>query len=879
MADVVGWVCRRPRLVLACAAVLSAVLSVYAARNLGVNADPQSMVSEDLPFRVAEREFNDAFRAATDEFLMLVDGESAAVAGRAAEALAERLRAQPELFERVIVVGGGAFYDRNALLYLDLPELERFVDRLAAVQPFLAEIARDPSLVGLTGLLRQASAAQRAGEDLGMDLAGVLDRVSVAAEAAREGRDAPDPWGDALIGGEMSEAARHRVVSAIARRRYDQLLNAEPVVAAIRAAAEDLGITPEHGVELRLTGTEVLNYEELQLVTRQGRWVGIVSFALFAISVSFALRSPGVVFAQLAALGASLVWTNAFAAAAVGELNQVSVVFNVLIVGLGGELGIHYCMRYAELAATGLSRSEALVETARSIGSSLVSSAGTTSIGFLVFLPTDYRGVAELGLISGGGVLLSLLATVTVLPALLSLVTPPRPRPARSWMLRLEHFPVRRARAIRWGALAVGVAAALIAPRIEFDHNPIHLRDPASPAVQAFRDLVARSEVTPWAIDVVMPSLGEAQQLAQRLEALPPVKAAVTLADFVPAQQEEKREVLADAALFLPPVTHSAPAPGAAAQLTALAELERELVRPGGPAAPRLAAAKQRLARALASFRAAAEAAGSPEPLLARLNANTVGSLPEQLADLADSLAPEEVTLESLPEELRSQMLAPDGRARIQVFPVKDVFEGEALDEFMDAVSAVAPNVTGAAVNLVAWGEVTSGAMEQALAVGVACMFGFLFLLWRNVWDSLLAFFPLALAALVCVAIMVLLGVPFNFANVIVLPMLIGMGVDNGVHLVHRHRTNPEEVDVLGTSTARAVFYAALVTVLCFGSLAFASHRGMAALGQMLTLGVAATLVCYVVVLPAVLALDDERRRRRRAERAAQPPAVQPPAA
>jgi predicted RND superfamily exporter protein len=138
----------------------------------------------------------------------------------------------------------------------------------------------------------------------------------------------------------------------------------------------------------------------------------------------------------------------------------------------------------------------------------------------------------------------------------------------------------------------------------------------------------------------------------------------------------------------------------------------------------------------------------------------------------------------------------------------------------------------------------------------------FLVLLWRSVWDALLAFFPLALAALLTCAALVLIGQPFNFANVIVLPMLIGMGVDNGVHLVHRHRTNPEEVDVLGTSTARAVFYSNLTTVLTFGSLALASHRGMAAIGWLLSVGVAITLVCYVVVLPAVLEWDDRRRRR-----------------
>jgi uncharacterized protein len=141
----------------------------------------------------------------------------------------------------------------------------------------------------------------------------------------------------------------------------------------------------------------------------------------------------------------------------------------------------------------------------------------------------------------------------------------------------------------------------------------------------------------------------------------------------------------------------------------------------------------------------------------------------------------------------------------------------------------------------------------------------FLLLLWRSVWDTVLAFFPLALAALVTCAVLILFGQPFNFTNVIVLPMLVGMGVDNGVHLVHRHRAAPDEIDVLASSTARAVFFAALTTVLSFGSLAFASHRGLASFGQMLTVGVLVTLVCYVVVLPAVLEWDDRRRSRPRA--------------
>jgi predicted RND superfamily exporter protein len=230
--------------------------------------------------------------------------------------------------------------------------------------------------------------------------------------------------------------------------------------------------------------------------------------------------------------------------------------------------------------------------------------------------------------------------------------------------------------------------------------------------------------------------------------------------------------------------------------------------------------------------------------------------------ELTPLLAPQTVALDDLPAPLREQMLAPDGRARIEVLARDDLSDSHALERFVDQVRAVAPDATGPAVWLVEWGRVTWRAMVGALVGAVAVMLCFLVLLWRSVWDPLLAFFPLALASVLTCASLVLLGRPFNFANVIVLPMLIGMGVDNGVHLVHRHRTNPDEVDVLATSTARAVFYAAVTTILSFGSLAFASHGGMAAIGTLLTIGVGWTLVCYVIVLPAVLAWDDARRRR-----------------
>jgi hypothetical protein len=328
----------------------------------------------------------------------------------------------------------------------------------------------------------------------------------------------------------------------------------------------------------------------------------------------------------------------------------------------------------------------------------------------------------------------------------------------------------------------------------------------------------------------------------------------------VPGQQEEKRELLETMALFVPERSPPAGRGGTAPPIAALEKLAGALA-PAKPApvAPAQAASEARLREALGELLAAIRAAPDPAPLLAQLDRNLVASLPEQLEDLRIALRPEPVTLATLPPELRDPMLSETGRARIQVFPKKDLSDSANLEEFMDGVTAIAPESTGPAVGLVEWGRVTSGAMQQAMAVGFVATLIFLFLLWRNLWDTLLAFFPLLLAGLLTCAVMVLAGWSFNFANVIVLPMLLGMGIDNGVHLVHRHRTHPEEGDVLATSTARAIWLSAITTILTFGSLAFASHRGMASLGQMLTLGVAATLVCYVVVLPAVLEWDDRR--------------------
>jgi len=864
-----GWwvaaVVRRAGFTLALVGVLTVAVAAYAALNLGIDTDTRKLINPKLDFQERQRDLARIFHSVADGVLVVIDAESPTAAGRAADDLAARLAPRTDLFSAIDVPGGGPFFAKNALLYLSTDQLEDLTDRLSKVQPFLAEIARDQSLVGVADLLRKALEAARDGNATGFDLAAALDRVTAVVEAAADGKRAVDPWGSALFGGAAGAEARQRVVGLRPVSDDGMLALGAPELEAIDDARRDLGLTRDRGFRVRVTGEPVMNYEELGAVAKQSRFVAVVSFLLFSATIVFALRSARLVAAACGSLGVSLLWTNGVAAATVHDLNMISAAFNVLIVGLGGEFGIHFAMRYLEFAGKGLRRDAAAVETAKSIGESLLSSAVTTSIGFFMFLFTDFTGVAQLGLIAGTGMFISFASTMTVMPALLTIgdhEAKVRVPATPAWLTRLDRLPIRYARGVRIAAVVIACIAIALLPRIRFDYNLTRLHDVTLESVKTFQELLSSTAKSPWTADVIAADLDAAAALASRFEALPSVAEARTVLDFVPVDQEEKLEIIETAALFVPMTIGAGPSRSDEERRTALSRLAGE-ARAFATGTGEVAAATGRLDVAVTRFLAGSGREDGQPAVLARLERDLVGSLPGQIRDLQMLMQPKTVTRADLPPDLTRQMLAADGRARVQLTPREDIGDSRALDRFVGEVRKLADDASGLAVYAVEWGEVTWHAMLAALFGGFFCMLVFLVVLWRSVWDALLAFFPLALAALLTCAALVVLDVPFNFANVIVLPLLIGMSVDSGVHLVHRHRTNPEEADVLGTSTARAVFYSALTTMLSFASLAFTPHGGIAAIGQMLTIGVALVLICYVVVLPAWLVWDDERRAAR----------------
>jgi hopanoid biosynthesis associated RND transporter like protein HpnN len=855
---------RMALLVVLLAVAATAGLGYYAVNNMGMNTSTEDMLSPELPFRQRQKEFKAVFPQLSNSIVAVIDGANIDLAEDAAQALEAKLRDLPDLFRQIYRPGGSDYFVQNGLLYLDTEELGDLADRLADAQPLLTDLAQDPSLRGFFGVLGLAADEIADGAEVPAGLVDVFERVSESIEARSAGAPGRLSWSELMRGGDISAEDRRRFIIIWPKLDFSQLQPAGPAMAAVRTAGKELGFGADSGVRLRLTGSSPYRHEELESVKNGAGLAGIISLGLVTGLLVWGLGSATLVIATLLTLIAGLVWTAAFAAFAVGHLNLISVAFTVLFIGLGVDFGIHFCLRYREAAVDGAAHAEALRRAAGGVGGALTLATAAAAIGFFSFLPTAFVGVSELGLISGGGMFIALFANLTLLPALLSM----RPAKLRSGHgVRLpttafEGLIERRARVIVWGALLLGIAALAAVPSARFDLDPLKLRDPATESVQTALELEQEAGRVPYTIDILADDMAAAAALAGRLEALPEVDEALTLHDFVPKHQDEKLDIIDEAALFLSALLmepEPVEPPSAAERRQALAKFRTKLdgliaSDGGGPAG----APARRLSAAFAQF----EAGASSDADYRALESAMIASLPKRLAHLRRSLSAGPVTLDDLPEDLRSRRMAADGRARIEVYAEQNIRDPVHLHRFVDAVRELAPEATDTPVVIVEAGNAVVAAFQQATLSAVVLIALLLLVLLRNVRDAAFVLAPLALAAVLTVATTVLLDMPFNFANVIVLPLLLGLGVASGVHLMLRYRRDAGAGQLLRTSTPRAVMFRALTTVGSFGSLAISSHRGTASMGLLLTIALLYTLVCSLVVLPAML----KRRAARQAE-------------
>ncbi|MBP2291684.1 MMPL family transporter [Azospirillum rugosum] len=836
----VGACIRHALIVLFLALAAAGALGWTAATRLGMDTDVAKLIAADLPWRERELTFDRLFPQEVDLLAVVVDGQAPDLADHAATAIAERLRTRTDLFKTVRMPGSGPFFERNGILFLPTEEIRALTDRLIEAQPLIGVLAADPSARGLFGVLDRMLEGVERKQATMAQIAAPLDAVGAAVGAALQGRTEPVAWSTLLTGRDPAPEELRRFVLAQPILDFDELEAAAKPTGFIRDTVRQLGLTPDHGVRVRITGSVALNDEEFATVSEGAGESLALSAVLVLVILFLAVRSPRLIVPIMVTLVVGLVCTAGFAALAVGTLNPISVAFAVMFIGIAVDFGIQVCVRYREQRFNISEPDAAMRATGREVGRPLLLAAATTAAGFLAFVPTAYVGVSQLGLIAGAGMVIAVLLNLTLLPALLTLF---HPSPER------EHVGIAAARPLdrallrhRRAVLAVAGLAALgsvaLLTQLRFDFNPLNLQNPHTEAMSTMRDLMDSPRTSPFSIEVVTPNVKAAAELADRLSTLPEVGEVISVSGFVPEDQPAKLALLADAAQFIGPTLALAgtePPPTTDDIRKAAAEVAARLVRVG---APERAEALQRLAK-------------SDDATVQRAATAMTTGLKARLDGIAAILDAQPVTLDSLPPDLVRDYVAPDGRARVTVFPKGDSHDNATIVRFVDAVRAVAPQATGVAVTIQESGDTISAAFLRAAVLALVAVTVLLALALRRVRDVVLVVAPLVLALLLTMGLCVLVGLSLNYANIIALPLLLGIGVAFNIYFVVNWRAGHGEP--LASPTARAVLFSALTTAAAFGTLALSHHPGTASMGLLLCIALGCTLLTAVFVLPALL--------------------------
>jgi hopanoid biosynthesis associated RND transporter like protein HpnN len=841
---------RRHAAPVVCLGILLAVFAGWTAwTQLRVSTDTDLLFKSTLPWRQHAVEMNHDFPQFQNLLVAVIDARIPEEADATAAELAARMSADTAHFHAVRRPDSNPFLNREGLLFLQLKQLSALMDQTIDAQPFLGQLVADPSARGLFAALSLLGMGVTQGDaDLTPYLAPIRAFHQAMADALA-GDPKPLSWQTLLGGGLAALAGPYHFVLAQPHQNFGALQPGGASTDAMRAIIATLPFVKSGDARVRITGQVALADEEFATVA-QGAVTGLLgSLVLITVWLFLAVRTWRLIVPILLTLILGLMLTILFATIAVGTLNLVSVGFGVLFVGIAVDFAIQFSVRYREARFETGDPAAAMTQTAQRVGVQILIAALATAAGFLAFVPTAFSGVAELGLIAGAGMIMAFICTLGFLPGAITLFRP-RGEAAEvgfAFAARIDPVIVRRRRPILIGAGLLAVAAIAGSPWLTFDSDPLDTKNPNTEAMRTLRDLINNPLTNPYTIDVLTPSASDAAALSDKLRQLPTVSGVISINSFVPADQPQKLAVIADADTILAPTLspHGSAAPVTADEIRLAAKAALAQIDPALPKLPK----DHPLALIADDLR---QMQTAPDATLMATNAALTRFLPEQLAHLRLALTAEPVTLNSIPPDFARDWVLPDGRARVQVNPKSEVQNPRGLRTFVREVTGVAPNAGGSAVTIAATADTIVGAFRDAAVYAIIAIALILLGLLRSVVDAALVMAPLLLSALLTLLIVVVLPLPLNFANIIALPLLLGVGVSFNIYFVMNWRAGQQRP--LGSATARAILFSALTTGTAFGSLALSAHPGTASMGKLLLISLGCTLLASLVFIPALLA-------------------------
>lgn len=931
---------RRPKTTLFLVGVVAAASIALTVGLIEFKTDRSDLIDSTAPFHQRWLSYTESFGDAS-EIVVVVEGPTPAVIKHTLDLLGGRLGQESDVFQSVLYKVQPGVLREKGLQYLSPQQLEAGLARLAAYIPVVRGewevVGLERIISGLTAQLRARPPTPEGGPL--PDAAYLLkhaERLAVSLNRhLTDPADFRNPWPDLVpVDPRLQEQGEQvhyflndsgtmgflKVVPTSAKMTFDGSSAAigrlRQIVREFSAAAPD--------VRIGITGIPVLESDEMSRSQEDMLLASLISFAGVGVLLVLGFRGLRHPLLALLMLAVGMSWSFGYTTLVIGHLNILSVSFAVILIGLGIDFGIHFVARYLELRHEGRLLQPALLETSASIGTGILTAALTTACAFFCAAFTQFLGVAELGVIAGGGVLLCALATFLVLPALIALAdgnVEPARLPTLFQGRWLKAFTGRTPSMALAGSMGlIGYIGSFAFDwdggwpefRVKYDYNLLNLQAEGVDSVDVQKRVFSQAGDSLLFAVSLADTPAEARRRRAQFEALPTVHHVEELASRLPSARPEQTGLLIQAI---------------GAQLAHLPE------RPPVPPPINPTRIGRVLEQLYLHMRArpeseAAEAAHAVDAFLDRFEqlslegqmaflggfqARMSAALLAQLQALAAASNSLPVTLDDLPHELTSRFVSSSGKWLLQIYPKEQVWDIEPLERFVTDVRSVDPDATGTplqnyeaskqivasyekaalyalaviaflllvdllnreqklltllpplaivaflAMTVEARGEAPFGGANGrpvflvstylAMVAGIAAVIDL-----RNLRDTLLALLPPVVGGLMMFGVLGFLGVDLNPANLIALPLILGIGVDDGVHLVHDFRSQRNGYRI-SSSTMNAIILTSLTSMIGFGSMMVAAHRGLYSVGLVLVIGVGSCLFVSLVTLPALLRL------------------------
>lgn len=879
---VFGLLIRNPWPVLVTALVLAILSVLYTTSSLSFLTGRDDLMPRHAQFQKDYQAYRASF-GDQEEIAVVVEADDPALATRFSDALYGQLSQEKQLFVEVLYPGGMPYFRQNGLLFMPLEQLQGMTRTLELSAPVLQDLAAEPSIQSLfSSLTSQIDDYLKAPAPDKLQrltfLLGTLDKGFAGFDGTQSALSM-----DSFLSGSsdgkpsvFENAGKQQVIAIRPLKEQGSFIPAEKAIKKVREELQILRQKPEFkGVTAGITGVPVLEYEEMATSMTDMKKASVLSLVLTVLLLLFSFRGFRNTVAAMTTLLIAISMAFGMATLLVGHLNILSMAFAVMLLGLGVEYGIQVVLRHQELLTTE-SFDQALQQSLSSNLRPVFLACITTALAFLTFLLTDFRGIAELGVIAAAGVVVCFAATFTVLPAMLVILQGSRVKGQGTGEARqgtrdnkgqgkfVEKLFSRPGLIVGCiTLLALGGAAAL--QHVPFDFNMLNLQAKGLESVTYAYKLMKSKENSGYFGVSMAKDRDEALRLARQFEALPSVDHVVSLPALVPDQQPEK---LAELERIKQIMAKVQPVPYEenlrVMELPATFERFREQVEKlkihleahKQPEAQPIAAFLQTLDRFFTGLEK--EKDGKALTMLREMQEALFAPLPEKLNLLKQSLQARAVTEADVPQALKQRFVGKDGRLLLQIAPKHEIFNEQPLAQFVTQIKTVDPHATGEPVSVYESFRILKQSYLNAFLYAIGGVVVILLISFRSIAATLLGIAPLAAGLLLMVGGMWLFGLKFNVANIIVMPLLLGVGIDSAIYIISRHLKGEESpAQVVFSSAGKGVFLNALTILFSFGALMVAHHQGVFSIGATMSLGMTTIVLAFLLFLPALLLLLD----------------------